>query len=1498
MSREASPWDGDVGAAPVFASPPELPALDALEALAASESPSLSASWWITHQVTEHVFSAIARTDPLTGNALPQPLTELLEGIETTTASGLRPFPDDRLFVAARFAADPFARLLDSHRHRIVRSHAQLPFHRLREVDTRSLAWLARQPGRNVREKLSGRTHALVVKRELTADTTENRLLCSFARLIVCRAGERLAHAQAYDVPTAADPDRIGALSESVHLYDERLRRSGLSDLPTLARIRPNNVLLGDPLYSRVYRAWKWLRDEEDGLQRAWPHALSRARSLLCWMVAARLSATARFAMMDNLGRVMTGRAERASVGIEILGTEDARAAWQPNPPLRFLVRPGGATDSVLQVRLGREGDCLLVRLASLESNGAVREASVREFKYEIESDPTRIAPKRGVAIAIHEPDGAVRDHLRGYADLSGLRHLASQLVQQILKGCCLSQTAPQTARGSSFEITDTARIGVEFGSTALRVTDDRPEVSTVAAWTVALDLPGEAHSVEWLDGRADRRVAVGAAGRSIWSMGDVLDPDSDAHSGTLSLVARRLVQCLATERALPADARIAYTVADAIDEFSQRALRAAVGSCFTYAVPVWRSVAAAMAWGISPDLIDQGPKPGDSVVVVDTEYDAVTLTVLAARYDPGIEREIPESRGIYWERKPPIPPDEQLEMLGWMRVVQAYAQLLVARALPNEPSGSRRDRIAKDLVRVGAISDLIEHGGSLWTEVSSCSGEHDVLEIKHDPEWLDREIARWFAGLEKGVEAALRSLSPAHRSGFRLIVGGPSAHERLVPQDRMVGRIKFFHEDKGWGFLELGRIEYIRDAKRCDFVPHRDGSRDVFVHISSLRDGTGQRLISDQCVELDVVEGVKGQEARAVAPMSPLRRWRHKRTIAISPHKLSAGGRQCLGRLDAGCLAWKEWLPDLSLEVVRDGHYGEISLLKPDASVDPFFGAAMEIEVSETITLARGRKWYSLPLIVGRQERRPVAWEARIESPAFPLDRDLPVTLRLIYRYGMDSSYELVVEPKFPAIAPFGRLAARWIRAGESSRTQSHPRPSTIPAAPAPPADWDKFINAAGSLERLGDDGFARFLSRMTENCWSQGRSVATAPPHVRIAFEPFRERLLRGLLGPADSIQDVPRELEILARLHEDAPVEAIALILRLEEEAAEDIDSYKKAAALLGMIVGDGIGDRSAVLNRLLKRLERHSGFDSFAPALVSATMGALSRAAWRDPRFMASLAAIPGAQELLIGQCRRTFQNLLARVPIAIEDSEREKIAKMYAKPYCDACELLLAMLRLGEEYPATAMLRCGSALSDVIAKSVRQLDSRFCAGEIDPRWNVRLTADLPAALHRMSPAAFVLNLYLAEGGGVNLIHVAGTATDESDSQPPDVAPAGPIVDSPPSPSVPTTEPPPVPAEPALTVAQAERDLLALRDRIFAGMACEIVGFKNWHNMLQGPVVSAALAARCTTLESFLELAELRSRMQKYPAEFLERQVLHFGTEVGDLLVRIRYPDSGV
>jgi CspA family cold shock protein len=66
-----------------------------------------------------------------------------------------------------------------------------------------------------------------------------------------------------------------------------------------------------------------------------------------------------------------------------------------------------------------------------------------------------------------------------------------------------------------------------------------------------------------------------------------------------------------------------------------------------------------------------------------------------------------------------------------------------------------------------------------------------------------------------------------------------------------MNGRVKWFSNEKGYGFIE------------------REGGEDVFVHFSAIV-GEGYRSLAEgQEVEFDVVEGPKGRQAANVRALA-----------------------------------------------------------------------------------------------------------------------------------------------------------------------------------------------------------------------------------------------------------------------------------------------------------------------------------------------------------------------------------------------------------------------------------------------------------------------------------------------------------------------------------------------------------------------------------------------------------------------------------------------------
>jgi hypothetical protein len=94
------------------------------------------------------------------------------------------------------------------------------------------------------------------------------------------------------------------------------------------------------------------------------------------------------------------------------------------------------------------------------------------------------------------------------------------------------------------------------------------------------------------------------------------------------------------------------------------------------------------------------------------------------------------------------------------------------------------------------------------------------------------------------------------------------------------------------------------------------------------------------------------------------------------------------------------------------------------------------------------------------------------------------------------------------------------------------------------------------------------------------------------------------------------------------------------------------------------------------------------------------------------------------------------------------------------------EIILGLLRLRQdEYFATRILAAGSARLLRIARLVRRVDAVLATRGVAVTSSLRLSAQRPESLFRMSELAFALNAFLTGEAGSNLIQIATIEDDE-------------------------------------------------------------------------------------------------------------------------------------
>lgn len=150
-------------------------------------------------------------------------------------------------------AMDSFRIISKSMREKIVRENVMMPSHKAKEINSQGLNWLSRQSGRNIKQKVSSAGNSvLAVQRRMSYDTGENRLFVEFVRELLEQLTIKLKYIPDSIIPRN-EKDICNELASFLH-------RDEIKEIHRWENLPPNNTLLSDQNYKKIWNAWNSLK--------------------------------------------------------------------------------------------------------------------------------------------------------------------------------------------------------------------------------------------------------------------------------------------------------------------------------------------------------------------------------------------------------------------------------------------------------------------------------------------------------------------------------------------------------------------------------------------------------------------------------------------------------------------------------------------------------------------------------------------------------------------------------------------------------------------------------------------------------------------------------------------------------------------------------------------------------------------------------------------------------------------------------------------------------------------------------------------------------------------------------------------------------------------------------------------------------------------------------------------------------------------------------------
>lgn len=603
----------------------------------------------------------VSEFDPVTGQALHTGIIDLMDivahSVEDNQSKGEI---KDRVYRIVSHIREAVLSIIKQPRDKIVREHAMVPIHAAREVDSKSVQWLSRQPGRTVRVKLAGKPYIKAVKRRSSVDTSENRLLKAFLHQLEQILIERQAALEEASEETC---------EEFLVSIQRWLRTDESSEIGAWDNLPPNNTLLQDRRYRKVWDGWQWLQSIDESIKEDNKRLNHDILRVLYWETLSLLNQTGRFRTIqqpvnldyDNFSIVpalpIKGYLFPEDLDTEFSGKIDKLVTEKGFGFIEgYFFHASDLTDGLNFDEL-QEGEKLLFevedspkgkcakRLKKFKDKPKILELKLSDKLIEI------IVGDETFLIQLDEDQISLTQKPKGSRKKFPLNLSVFQEIPQAIVSLYKETTFDRLTK------VDSQNDLVQMDMSVVDLCSIRPGFTND---TGSLDfLPFRLLYQKWIIDGEERFVDCShtkaitlrpdietVSLRSLFLQNSKLSGASK--SSASMFFAKKLRDYIQADR-------LTYLVPDWGNDFDLESIRKSVNFYFEDSTPLPKSIAAIFAWQSSKRFTQDKVRENDFVLVVDSFDGGISVTPVQAVYQDELNEILPETQGISWERHPPL---------------------------------------------------------------------------------------------------------------------------------------------------------------------------------------------------------------------------------------------------------------------------------------------------------------------------------------------------------------------------------------------------------------------------------------------------------------------------------------------------------------------------------------------------------------------------------------------------------------------------------------------------------------------------------------------------------------------------------------------------------------------------------------------------------------------------------------------------------------------------